>query len=63
MSSRNHRLPHTAIRRVRGVACAPWCGSFAIAGGYADDSIGLVVVDQGNPRRTSGAANVSFAPF
>ncbi len=52
---------HSATRRGPGMAGAAWCESFAIRGGYADGGTGLVVVDQGNPRRVSGAANIPFA--
>jgi hypothetical protein len=64
MNPRSHSDTRTAMRSVLGLACEPWVGSFAIVGGHADGGFGLVVVDQGNPRRVRGTANVTFAtPF
>ena len=63
MSTRHHTVERTAMRSVPGCAGLPWTGSFAIGGGHADGGFGLVVVDQGNPRRRA-IANIPFAiPF
>jgi len=61
MSTRNTTDLRIAMRHALGVAVAPCVETFAIVGGHADSGFGLVVVDQGNPRRVRGIANASFA--
>ena len=61
MTSRNTTDPRNASWRALGVAGAPCVGSFTAVGGHADSGIGLVVVDQGNPRRHGGIASSMFA--
>ena len=60
MSPHRHTVQPRASRPRHGVARMPWCETGVLTGGIAG-GLGLVVVDQGNPRRSTGAANIAFA--
>jgi len=70
MSPHAHTLDRTASCGGPGLSGAPWRGSFAVLGGFADGPFGLVVVDSSRRMNAvtvvagihrGGAANVTFA--
>jgi hypothetical protein len=51
----------TAPRRAMHRGGVPFAATFAMVGGLADSGFGLVVVDQGNPRRGGASTLLAIA--